>query len=75
MIEHLQSRLRQAHQRAADIDAHSARAALEEHAAMLRSAHERVQELEDANAHLQVCGTARQFSTHQAYKTQLGITK
>ena len=53
VIEHLQARLRRAHQRAADAEAHSARGQLEEQAAVLHKACERVEQLEDANSQLQ----------------------
>ena len=55
MIEHLQARLRQANQRAADAESNSSHAHLEENTAMVRKAFERVQELEDANSQLQAC--------------------
>ena len=53
MIEHLQVRLRRAHQRAADAEAHSAQGQFEEQTAILQKACERVEQLEDANSQLQ----------------------
>ena len=55
MIEHLQARLRRAHQRVADAEAHSAQGQLEEQTAVLQRACERVEQLEDANSQLQAC--------------------
>ena len=55
MIEHLQARLRQANQRAANAETNSSHVQIEEHTAMVRKAFERVQELEDANSQLQAC--------------------
>ena len=53
MIEHLQARLRRAHQRAADAEAQSSQGQLEEQTAILQKACERVEQLEDANSQLQ----------------------
>lgn len=58
MIEHLQARLRQANQRAANAETNSSHAQIEEHTAMVRKAFERVQELEDAISQLQACSLA-----------------
>lgn len=57
VIEHLQSRLRQANQKAADDRADSPQAQLEEQAMMLQQAYDRMQQLEDSNAQLQACTT------------------
>ena len=43
MIEHLQARLRQANQRAANAETNSSHVQIEEHTAMVRKAFERVQ--------------------------------
>ena len=58
MIEHLQVRLRRAHQRAADAEAQSAQGQLEEQTAILQKACERVEQLEDANSQLQACSVS-----------------
>lgn len=55
VIDHLQVRLRRAHQRAADTEAQSAQGQLEEQTAILQKACERVEQLENANSQLQAC--------------------